>query len=1271
MDEKSDHIKTTTDTTHEPKSGFKYYLVRPSVSTGGLEADMQQKVFQYADLQTRAMYGVAFIGAVVSGAAMPLMTIVFGSFTTQFSDFSVGTISPAAFKREVNALVLYFIYLFVGRFIIAYCANVLATLASIRMTKELRRAFLASILRKEIWYFDMQNTGSIATQVTTNGNKVTQGTGDKLLNTVTALSTFFGAFIVALAVQWKLALITLSCVPMIFVFIAAALSLDAVIEAKVTETLSRGAVIAQETISSITTIQGFWAQQRVANQYEDNLALAHKQAKNKSPAYGLMFSAQYFCAYAAIALAFWQGFRMFQSGEIETIGTVFTVVLSTLIAATSVSLLAPQLQEFSSAASAAAELFSVIDRKSELDPLDQAGISPPSCEGLIEARNINFAYPSRPSSQVLNNLSLSIPAGKTTALVGPSGCGKSTLAGLLERWYNPGSGQLLLDGIDVAEYNIRWLRSVIRLVQQEPILFSGTVFENVANGLLDEQRSLAKQDQRKLVQSACEASHAHEFIAELPDGYDTQLGEGAGMLSGGQRQRLAIARSIISDPKVLLLDEATSALDPRAEAIVQRALKRASQGRTVLVIAHKLSTIKDADNIAIITNGCVGEQGTHEQLIAQDGQYAALVRAQDLGHGKETSVDASQEDEETGMEAFSEQMFLNKTVSVGRSVVPESQENTRANARLSFLKCIFRLLKEQKSLYGWFIFVMIGILAGGATYPGQALLLARLINVFAQPGPTARSDANFFSLMLFIIALGNLIAYFINGWVCNAVGQAVAHYYRSEMFNLYLKQDKEFFDRIENRSGSLVSRLATLPTQVKDLISANLLLMMIVIVNLTASCALALAYGWRLALVMIGGGLPPLLISAYIRIRLEQRLEGEIEERFYESASVATEAVTAIKTVASLTLETDVLDAYSTLLSNIAKTTTLSTLHTMFWAALAQSLEFLMIALGFWYGGHLLADGKYTAQQFFIIFIAVLFSGQAAAQLTTYSTSISKAVEAANYIFWLRTLKPTIIETDENHDRGPGNGNETIDIKDVQFRYKQRLASRVLNGISLTVEPGQSVAFVGASGCGKSTMISLLQRFYDPTSGRICLGKNNISNLSPRLYRQQMSLVMQQPILFKGSIRDNISLALEHQASDDEILEACRQANALSFIQSLPEGLSTPCGSQGLQFSGGQRQRIAIARALIRNPKILLLDEATSALDTQSERLVQATLDEAAASRTTIAVAHRLSTIRSADAIFVFADGRVAEAGTHQELLGRKGLYYAMCLTQSLDRADV
>lgn len=298
----------------------------------------------------------------------------------------------------------------------------------------------------------------------------------------------------------------------------------------------------------------------------------------------------------------------------------------------------------------------------------------------------------------------------------------------------------------------------------------------------------------------------------------------------------------------------------------------------------------------------------------------------------------------------------------------------------------------------------------------------------------------------------------------------------------------------------------------------------------------------------------------------------------------------------------------------------------------------------------------------------MIFSGNAAGQFFAFTTNIVKAQGAANYILWLRTLKPVMQETKDNRDLGP-NEDDSIELKDVEFRYKQREASRVLRGISMTIHPGQYAAFVGPSGCGKSTLISLLERFYDPTSGCITMGLSNIVDMSPRRYRNHMSLVQQEPTLFQGSVRENVCLGLEIEGTDEEVKEACRKANALDFVVSLPEGMDTPCGSRGIQFSGGQRQRLAIARAMIREPRLLLLDEATSALDTQSERLVQRTLDEAAASRTTIAVAHRLSTIRNADVIFVFEDGGIAEIGTHAELQRLRGRYYEMCLAQSLDQA--
>lgn len=244
-------------------------------------------------------------------------------------------------------------------------------------------------------------------------------------------------------------------------------------------------------------------------------------------------------------------------------------------------------------------------------------------------------------------------------------------------------------------------------------------------------------------------------------------------------------------------------------------------------------------------------------------------------------------------------------------------------------------------------------------------------------------------------------------------------------------------------------------------------------------------------------------------------------------------------------------------------------------------------------------------------------------------------------------------------------------LDNVRFTYPTRPDAKVLGGISMTIQPGEFVAFVGSSGCGKSTMISMLERFYDPSSGSINLGAQNIALLNPRLYRGHTALVQQEPTLYQGTIRENISLGFENAEAltDDMIINACKQANIYSFIESLPEGLNTQCGSRGLSLSGGQRQRIAIARALVRNPDILFLDEATSALDTESEKIVQEALAEAAAcgKRITIAVAHRLSTIKDANCIFVFLGGRIVESGTHASLMQKGGIYYQMCQAQSLD----
>lgn len=419
-----------------------------------------------------------------------------------------------------------------------------------------------------------------------------------------------------------------------------------------------------------------------------------------------------------------------------------------------------------------------------------------------------------------------------------------------------------------------------------------------------------------------------------------------------------------------------------------------------------------------------------------------------------------------------------------------------------------------------------------------------------------------------------------------------------------------------------------------------------------------------------------MLFGGYARIRLEFKLDDDTTARFSSSAALAAEAVSAIRTVASLALERTVLDEYQTKLSNVASKSKKAIFLTMFWYSITQSVNFLAMALGFWYGGKLVSSGEYSTEQFFVVFIAIILGGENAAQFFSYTTSITKATKAANYIFWLRGRRPAVTDEGfESRHEGLESTEKALSVgcNSLEFAYPTRPHLKVIKGIEAHAPAGKFIAFVGPSGCGKSTMISLLSRFYDPVAGSITFNDEIISEISPRDHRRRLALVQQEPVLYSGSIKDNISMGLaeSREPTDAEIENALRSANIYDFVISLAEGLNTPLGNRGGQLSGGQRQRVAIARALIRNPNVLLLDEATSALDTESEKIVQAALMDAAkdGNRSTIAVAHRLSTIKDADIIYVFQAGRIVESGTHASLTARRGVYFEMCQGQALDKA--
>lgn len=1081
-----------------------------------------------------------------------------------FQGYFQQTISHSAFNAQLSHFTLYFLYLAIGEFVTIYICTVGFIYTGEHITGKIREQYLAAILRQNIAFFDKLGAGEITTRITADTNLVQDGISEKIALTLTAMATFVTAFVIAFIKYWKLTLILSSTVFAIVLVMGTGSTFIIKYNKQSLESYALGGTVAEEVISSIRNATAFSTQDKLARQYDAHLVEAEKWGLKLKVGLAVMISAMMGIIYLNYGLSFWMGSRFIVDGQM-TLSEVLTIMLAIMIGAFSLGNVAPNAQAFTTSVAAAVKIFNTIDRVSPLNPMDDKGEKLEHVEGTVELKNIRMIYPSRTEVVVMQDVNLKVPAGKTTALVGASGSGKSTIVGLVERFYDPVGGEVYLDGHEVSKLNLRWLRQQISLVSQEPTLFGTTIFGNIQHGLIGTKHENADiEEQKELIMAAAKMANAHDFVIGLPEGYDTNVGERGFLLSGGQKQRIAIARAMVSDPKILLLDEATSALDTKSEGVVQAALDVAAQGRTTIVIAHRLSTIKTADNIVVMSQGRIVEQGSHDELLENKSAYYNLVEAQRI------SAENEEKNAEENAEMDEAEEELVKSLTPEKEISREKLERSTTGKSVSSAILESRNSSSERQYSLWTLIKVVGsfnkkevpyMLVGlvfsiiaGAGNPTQSVFFAEEIVALSLPPPMyskLRHDADFWSLMYLMLAWVQILSFSAQGIAFAFCSERLVHRARDKAFRTMLRQDIAFFDQEENSAGALTSFLSTETTHLAGMSGVTLGTILVVCTTLIAAIALSCAMNYKLALVCTAT-IPILLACGFLRFWMLARFQDRAKKAYESSASFACEATAGIRTVASLTREDEVWEHYHQNLVAQGRKSLQSILRSSILYASSQSFMFLCTALGFWYGGTLLGNKEITELHFFICFSAIIFGAQSAGTIFSFAPDMGKAKQAAKELKTLFDRVPAIDSWSQDGERF-SDMEGTIEFRDVHFRYPTRPEQPVLRGLNLTVKPGQYVALVGASGCGKSTTIALMERFYDPLSGGVFVDGKEISSLNINDYRGFLALVSQEPTLYQGSVRENVLLGADREDVPEEaIVQACKDANIYDFIISLP-----------------------------------------------------------------------------------------------------------------------